>query len=481
MRNPRKVYPIDPGVIAVCERHIIRGRDMKWKHSQILTIPVVLAVSAASCNDAGIPQDPVEAVVESTDDLSVIHLASSLRQMALDERDTEFLPRRLQLGRTSRTAFGRVADVVGMDDGRFAVLDRMESRVIIFDSVGAVVSSFGRSGEGPGEFVAPWALGYSSGMFVVWEGNVMRTFTLMTEDGRVHDIRTNPIEGDWIRHIFRQPSKHFDDGQHGPEEITHRLRSDPAQRGWIQIVQQDERPLLQDRADSIRPRSHVVRFHHAGDAVDTLAVLDGPLTYRERSIPKGFVREYAQPTFASRPVVAVGDQWVAIGTGDSASVRVAFSNGQRPLSIRWPMTGEEVTLQDKRNHIEWLIENGIATSEEFAGVYRASSPSRIEQEIAAGIDREYWPAVVPEITAMWGGGRCLLLAGFASDDTPFGESSRMVLVNVYDPEELQAIRIPRGRRVRDVAGTNLFALFKTDRGEWLVESYELPFSCDAGR
>lgn len=53
----------------------------------------------------------------------------------------------------------------------------------------------------------------------------------------------------------------------------------------------------------------------------------------------------------------------------------------------------------------------------------------------------------------------------------------MVLVNVYAPEELQAIRIPRGRRVRDVAGKRLFALFKTGRGAWLVESYELPFSC----
>lgn len=449
---------------------------MTYTHYQI-AILVVLAIAVASCKAPVTPQDPVEVVVESTDDLSVISLGSSLRQMALDERDTELLPRRVQLGRTSRTAFGRVADVVGMGDGRFAVLDRMESRVLVYDSAGAVVSSFGRSGEGPGEFVAPWALGYSSGMFVVWEGNVMRTFTLMTEDGQVHDIRTKPIEGDWIRHIFRQPSKYFDDGQHGPEEITHRLRSDPAQSGWIQLVQEDERPLLQERADSIRPRAHVVRFHLASDAVDTLAVLDGPLTYRETNTPEGFVREYAQPTFASRPVVAVGDQWVAIGTGDSASVRVVFSDGQRPLSIRWPKTREELTLQDKRNHIEWLIQNGIAISAEFAKVYKATSPSRLEQEVAAGIAREYWPDAIPEITAIWGGGRCLLLAGFASADTPFGESSRMVVVNVYDPEESQAIRIPRGRRVRDVAGKRLFALFKTDRGEWLVESYELPFSC----
>lgn len=54
----------------------------------------------------------------------------------------------------------------------------------------------------------------------------------------------------------------------------------------------------------------------------------------------------------------------------------------------------------------------------------------------------------------------------------------MVLFSVYDPDQSQVVKIPSGRRVRDIGGYELFAVTKGEMGEWLVESYELPFSCE---
>ncbi len=49
-------------------------------------------------------------------------------------------------------AFGGVVGVALGVDGRIAVADARQSRVVLFDQDGALLGSFGRKGEGPGEF-----------------------------------------------------------------------------------------------------------------------------------------------------------------------------------------------------------------------------------------------------------------------------------------------------------------------------------------
>ncbi len=96
------------------------------------------------------------------------------------------------------------------------------------------------------------------------------------------------------------------------------------------------------------------------------------------------------------------------------------------------------------------------------------------------MDREHWAELAPEVTGLWGGGRCVLIAGFNAHDTPFGQATSMVLMDVLDPGTAMPLRVPRGRRVRDIDGERLFSLHKNAVGEWLVEVFRLPVDCDAG-
>lgn len=63
--------------------------------------------------------------------------------------------------------WGVTADQV---TGRTYVADRPNDRIVVFDSAGRYAGSWGRSGEGPGEFRNPWAVSMDpSGSLVVWD------------------------------------------------------------------------------------------------------------------------------------------------------------------------------------------------------------------------------------------------------------------------------------------------------------------------
>ncbi|OPX28381.1 MAG: hypothetical protein B1H09_07925 [Gemmatimonadaceae bacterium 4484_173] len=65
---------------------------------------------------------------------------------------------------------GSIADFTMFPDGEPAILDRVKGTVSVFDSNGVFLNSFGRLGEGPGEFQYPFAMTrLSSGLVVVAE------------------------------------------------------------------------------------------------------------------------------------------------------------------------------------------------------------------------------------------------------------------------------------------------------------------------
>ncbi len=55
-------------------------------------------------------------------------------------------------------SFGQIKGLTVLDDGRMAVLDAMAKEVRVFDPNGTYQTAFGREGEGPGEFKAPFGL-----------------------------------------------------------------------------------------------------------------------------------------------------------------------------------------------------------------------------------------------------------------------------------------------------------------------------------
>jgi hypothetical protein len=66
--------------------------------------------------------------------------------------------------------FGSIADFTMFPEGKPAILDQLRGTVSVFDSAGVFLNSFGRLGEGPGEFQYPFAMTcLSSGLVVVAE------------------------------------------------------------------------------------------------------------------------------------------------------------------------------------------------------------------------------------------------------------------------------------------------------------------------
>lgn len=70
---------------------------------------------------------------------------------------------------SEREIFQLLTDLALLPEGQVAVVDNRGARVALFDSTGAWVRDFGRSGEGPGEYTAPLALSARADTLFVWD------------------------------------------------------------------------------------------------------------------------------------------------------------------------------------------------------------------------------------------------------------------------------------------------------------------------
>lgn len=70
----------------------------------------------------------------------------------LDSLQVETLYRVGELDGTGWEAFGRVSGVTFMEDGSLLVVDPQQGHVVVLDPAGEFVRTFGRQGQGPGEF-----------------------------------------------------------------------------------------------------------------------------------------------------------------------------------------------------------------------------------------------------------------------------------------------------------------------------------------
>lgn len=88
--------------------------------------------------------------------------------------------------------FGRIMSIAADADGLVYVADGMESRVLVFDSGGAPVTTFGRQGEGPGEFRDLYSV-------------ALLGDTLVTLDPRAARLGLFDKRGEWLGLWRHQP------------------------------------------------------------------------------------------------------------------------------------------------------------------------------------------------------------------------------------------------------------------------------------
>lgn len=72
------------------------------------------------------------------------------------------------------SGFYRPGAIAMTDDGDIYVLDRGNSRVVVFDRRGNALRQFGREGQGPGEFQAPGGIGVVGDRVVVYQPQLRR-------------------------------------------------------------------------------------------------------------------------------------------------------------------------------------------------------------------------------------------------------------------------------------------------------------------
>ncbi|MFA4925515.1 MAG: 6-bladed beta-propeller [Candidatus Aminicenantales bacterium] len=64
--------------------------------------------------------------------------------------------------------FRQLSSIASDIDGRVALLDMGECRVYLFSPSGKLISSFGRRGQGPGEFSFPMKVGFYKDLIYVF-------------------------------------------------------------------------------------------------------------------------------------------------------------------------------------------------------------------------------------------------------------------------------------------------------------------------
>jgi len=99
--------------------------------------------------------------------------------------------------------FGRISDVAISPAGDVFVLDGLASEIRSFDAEGGHLMTFGREGDGPGEFRGAYAMAFDSAarLWVVEEG--ARRYTVFDETGAVIRTLRRPIRWPVTRGVLR--------------------------------------------------------------------------------------------------------------------------------------------------------------------------------------------------------------------------------------------------------------------------------------
>lgn len=201
---------------------------------------------------------------------------------------------------------------------------------------------------------------------------------------------------------------------------------------------------------------------------------------------------YTQPLFSARPVWAVGEGWLALGHGDSSQVVVRSLHSADTLAvIRWPARRDGVTEDDRIEAAKWVVASRIlrfsAPREEFAKQSPLQLRRGIEWEASEVIE---FAELAPTVTALYGAGNCLFLAGYSPRDWGDGTALTWVAVNVREGSLQGVFRLVppapakpmeldrRGAAVRAFDTRYAYTIHLDGDGVGHVNRYRLPTSID---
>lgn len=474
------------------------GRSRAWAIAPTLLCFGATLTVLIGCEEETLPSGSVEdleaTIVESAG-VNILILSHTLAEVAAGETRLALIEPDLLVGEAGDEHgvwFGAIADIASLGGGEFAVLDHMQAQVALIDSVGRLVSTVGREGDGPGEFRWPWSLTTVGEALVIRDGR--RAFTIFS-GGRVRAVAAAEPEGDWFAPMFRMPTMDLAGFQMGPEDVTRRLQPFDS-TSFVHMLQANESAEF-NFSDPTEFRDGIptvlIRYDLDGQVIDTLAELTGPPTYVLRVETRSII--YVQPLFAGRPVWATGDGWYAIGHGDSTEVVVRENDGNVLLRIRTPRRRRPVTEDDRIAVADWHLARTFVPKNSY-GMSRLRSGGqdvlRSNREATLSRIFHHYADSIPMITGLYGSGDCLYLSGFRPEDWHDGTSLSWVVIDVRSPALMGTIRLrppqegtlpefpeysQHGAAVRDFDGRFALTFRRMADGVGAAERFPLPHRC----
>ena len=248
--------------------------------------------------------------------------------------------------------------------GDIYVLEMTASQVRVYDTDGQYQRTIGREGEGPGEFIRPWALGFTDD--TLWVSHAFRV-EFFTDEGA--SLRSQTLS-------VRPPPP-----ESGPGLVVLPPKARLATGEWIYETHHfsfESAPL---------PTSTPI-LRRTDNEVDTLAWLerDGPIEIRENRGQTQFAAPFAAD--AQLEVSSNGD-YLAVATIGSSSVEVVRYSAHRTTTdtLGFAFEPQAVALEFARALYEREYEGVWERMEEF----QSRGLLRVSEEI---------PTTAPPVTGL---------------------------------------------------------------------------------
>ncbi len=224
----------------------------------------------------------------------------------------------LEIGRDS-LMFGSIASVVEDEESNFYILDRMEHKVYKFSPDGKLLLSFGRKGQGPGDFQNPHLLAYSSKRQLVVADDLYNLSFL------------NP-DGSFIERIHL-------DGRLGIGYI-----GEDRFYGWDWEEQGRSQVMVDSRNDIIETFFHVSREAFSASAPDSSGRL--------------VMFNYSREEFSPSLIFAHSGSYSAVGIGDTYDISILDGQGKTVVRIKRDIEAEDFSKNEKQFFEEDIEEYG---------------------------------------------------------------------------------------------------------------------------
>lgn len=346
--------------------------------------------------------------------------------------------------------FGRIASAAVDGTGNFIIADGQIGEIRIFDASGVHLQTYGREGEGPGEFrrlAGAWPT--AEGVVVAVDTRLDR-ITRFGPDGEL--LATATLKGTAQAPTIRPI------GMAGSSAILSRMQSlDP-------LSPQDNtglRDIIESLSDPLGSRAeHLVRHDLAGNLIDTVTQVPGQATVTSlQGAGTNMSIQIRQVPFSPEPTATASPEgWVAVAAGRSYEFSLYGPAGDLERVVR---LAEEPPVRTIAHLEAWV--RGSAGGRE--------SPDDAEVEAAM---RGYEEMPMPERLPAW---NTLLIAD--SGETwarrfaiPGAETVRWDVFGV-DGSHLGQVRGPSTLRIQHIGDGKLTVISSDKLGVERVEVYAL--------